>query len=434
MTVGIPALFAGYFLMAVPVTVACARLAGPVLAAVLRVPRDVLVRTILATPYRFGFTSGAMMMGLALMVGIWTNGSAIMRDWLGTLEFPDAFVAGVSLSEKTRARIDALPFVTATAAVSMQPLKTDAFGIKTFDNGEQMTTFVGFDPEPFFKMTRLAWVEGDPATALEKLKRGNAVIVAKEFKVTRGIGVGSTLRLEWDHKPHEFEVVGVVNSPGLDIASKFFSIGDDYLDQSVNAVFGSRDDLRRLFGNTGIQLIQVSIDPRYDDKQAIKEIRKLAGFEVVSAGSGREIKAEIRKFLTSTLFISSLVAVGAMLVACFGVANLIVAGIQARTFEFGVIRAIGGQRAVLSRLVLGEALVVALGACLMGTLMGAQISWGGQRMMELILGLVLRVHLPPGPIAAGWGAVTLITVGAAWPAIWALGKKQPRELLAVVRG
>lgn len=433
--IGIPALFAGYFLMAVPVTVLCAIVFGPIVNRLLRLPGKrggIMVRSILATPYRFGFTAGAMMMGLALLVGIWTNGSAIMRDWLGTLAFPDAFVAGLSLSERTKERIDKLPFVTSTAAVGMQTLKTDAFGIKAFDNAT--TTFIGFDPAPFFAMTRLTWVEGDPVEALAKLQRGGAVIVAKEFKVTRGIGVGSTLKLEWNNKPYNFEVVGVVNSPGLDIASKFFSIGDDYLDQSVNAVFGSRDDLKRIFGNTGIQLIQVGIKPEYDDKEAMKEIRKLAGFEVVSAGSGREIKQEITKFLTGTLLIFSLVAVGAMLVACLGVANLIVAGIQARTFEFGVIRAIGGQRSVLTRLVIGEALVVALGACVMGTLMGIQISWGGQRMYELMLGLLLTLKLPIGATAAGWGVVILMTIGAAWPAIWALGKREPRELLGSVRG
>ena len=89
---------------------------------------------------------------------------------------------------------------------------------------------------------------------------------------------------------------------------------------------------------------------------------------------------------------------------------------------------------MLTRLVIGEALVVALGACLMGTLMGVQISWGGQRMLQILLGLVLRLALPPLPIAAGWLTVTLITLGAAWPAIWSLGRRQPRELLAAVKG
>ncbi|MBX3387611.1 MAG: hypothetical protein KF768_13665 [Phycisphaeraceae bacterium] len=430
--VGIPALFAGYFLMAVPVTWLIAGAMGPLLSRVLALPRGLLTRTLHATPYRFGFTAAAMMMGLALLVGIWTNGRAIMRDWLGTLEFPDAFVAGLSLSERTRERIEQLPFVTSVAAVSMQSLRTDSFGLKAFDNTN--TTFIGFDPEPFFRMTRLTWVQGDERSALEALSAGGAVIVANEFRVARGLGVGDTLTLTHNDTPFDFRIVGVVNSPGLDIASKFFSIGDDYLDNAVNGVFGTRSDLKRLFGNTGIQLIQIGIDPAVDDKEAMKQIRRLAGFEIISAGSGREIKAEITKFLTGTLFIFSLVAVGAMLVACFGVANLIVAGVQARTFEFGVIRAVGGSPGVLVRLVLAEALIVALAACVMGTLMGAQVSWGGQRMYELMLGLMLTLRLPVLPTAAGWLTVIAITLGAAAPTVLALARRRPRELLGAVRG
>jgi putative ABC transport system permease protein len=379
-----------------------------------------------------------MMMGLALMVSIWTNGKSIMRDWLGALEFPDAFVSGISLSEKTLDRIkaarmpDGTQIVNQTCAITLQSFHTDAFGISAFDNTS--TTFVAFEPEPFFRMTRLRFIEGDPQTAERRLMQGGAVLVANEFKVTRGYKVGDHITLKQRDKSHEFEIVGVVSSPGLEIASKFFDIGEEYLDNAVNAVFGSRDDLRTLFGNTAINLIQLDLNPAVNDAAAMKEIRKLAGFEVVAAGSGREIKAEIRRVLTNSLFVFSVVAVASMLVACFGVANLIIAGIQARQFEFGVLRAIGAQRGLLTRLVLGEAALIALTACIAGTVMGVQASWAGQRMYQVLLGLVLTLRVPVGATAAGWAILTAITLGAAGPAVWALARKHPRELLAAVKG
>jgi len=431
-TIGLPAVFTGYFLLSVPVTVLATRLVGPLISWLFRLPRGVLVRTVLAAPYRFGFTAGAMMVGLAIMVAIWTNGRAIMRDWLGTLVFPDAFVSGLAMTPRTQERIAALPFVTDTCAVTIQNFRTDAFGVRAISN--PTTSFVAFEPEPFFRMTRLTWVEGEPAVALEKLKRGGAVLVANEFRVAKGIGVGDTLNLTWEGKPYGFEVVGVVASPGLDIASKFFDIGDEYLDQAVNAVFGSRDDLKRLFGNTGIQLIQVSLSKDIDDAAAMKELRRAGGFDVIAAGSGRQIKSEISGFLGGSLIVSSVVAIAAMLVACFGVANLIIAGIQARQFEFGVLRAIGAQRGLLTRLVLAEATLVALSACIVGTAMGVQSSWAGQRMYELLLGIVLTLRIPLGPTAAGWATVLLITLAAAAPAVIALSRKHPRELLGAVRG
>lgn len=431
-TLGVPSMFAGYFLMSVPVTALVALLAGPVIARVLRLPRGMLTRGILATPYRFGFTSGAMMMGLALLIAIWTNGRAVMRDWLGTLEFPDAFVSGVALSEKTQQRIAALPFVTDTAAVTIQNFKTDAFGINAFDNAH--TSFVGFDPDAFFRMTTLTWIKGDPATAIPRLAKGGAVIVAREFYVTRGITVGDTLTLSYDGKPYTFDVVGVVSSPGLDIVSKWFDIGEEYLDQAVNAVFGSRNDLKIIFGNTSINLIQISLAKSITDDDAMKEIRKLAGFEVVAAGSGRQIKDEITGFLNGSLLVFSVVAIASMLVACFGVANLVVAGIQARQFEFGVLRAVGGSAGLVVRLVIAEALVIALSACILGTVMGVQASWAGQRMYAVVLGLLLSLRIPLAPTAAGWVIVILITLGASAPAVLALSRRKPRELLGVVKG
>ena len=36
--------------------------------------------------------------------------------------------------------------------------------------------------------------------------------------------------------------------------------------------------------------------------------------------------------------------------------------------------------------------------------------------------------------AAGWGMLLVITLGSAFPAVWRLMKRQPRELLAAVKG
>lgn len=432
MTFGIPSAVGGYFLLSVPALVLVTRALAPAVSRLSGLPRGLLKRNILNTPYRFGFTAGAMMMGLSLLVAIWANGRSITRDWLGTLEFPDGFASGISISEKTQQRVAALPFVKDVCAVTIQNFKTDAFGLSAFDNAN--TSFVAFDPEPFFRMTRLTWVEGDAASALDRLRRGGAVIVAKEFRVAKKIGVGDRITLKSGGKPYTFDVVGVVASPGLDVASKFFDIGEEYLDQAVNAVFGSRDDLKRMFGNTGVQLLQFSLDPSISDKSALEQIRKAGGFEIVAAGSGREIKSEISSVLGSTFLVMSVIAIAAMLVAGFGVANLIVAGVQARQFEFGVLRAIGAERGLVARLVLGEAALIAITACIVGTCFGVQAAWAGQKMYQAMLGLTLSMRLPLEPTAAGWLCTGVITLGAAGPTVWALARRQPRELLGAVRG
>jgi putative ABC transport system permease protein len=219
------------------------------------------------------------------------------------------------------------------------------------------------------------------------------------------------------------------------MVSKFFDVGDEFTDQSMHAVFGSRADLKNLFGSESIGLIQMTLDPSVTDEDAIRTIReRLFSSGIVDAGSGRQVKREISRFVNNTLLVSSIVAVFAMIVACFGVANLIVAGVQARQFEFGVLRAVGAQNRTLVRLVLAEALIVAIAACVLGTLMGVQGAWGGVTMNRTLWGLDIGLALPWLQIAAGWAFVIFVTMAAAAPAVIGLGRKAPRELLASVRG
>lgn len=430
--VGMPSMFTGYFLLAVPVTLVAALAVAPLVARMLGLPRGLLSRTILATPYRHGFTAAAMMVGLALLVAIWTNGRAVMSDWLDQMKFPDGFVFGRNFSEETQRKIEAIPGVEATCAITVQGINPKGVfflpGVQQYES-----TFIAFEPDKFFSMAEIQFDEGDKETARKKLNEGGAVLVAREFKTARGLGVGDTVRLAAEEKEFDFEIVGVVNSPGLEIVNEFFDIGETFMEQSVSAVFGSRKDLKEKFGNDAINLIQIAIAPDADDAAVIKAARRVGG--VIDAGSGRQIKDEIGVFLKGALFVFSIVAVCAMLVACFGVANLIIAGIQARQFEFGVLRALGAQRGLLARLVLGEAVVIAFAACILGTIMGTHAAWGGQQMNARIIGLTLKDWSPPiGATAAGWGTLLLITLGAAGPAAWRLMKRQPRELLASVRG
>ncbi len=428
-TVGLPALFVGYFLLGVPLVVFVSWAISPVLSRVMRLPPGVLDRTIAATPYRHGFTAGAMMGGLALMISLWTTGGSVMRDWLDKMEFPDGFVSGIALTEESQQRLDAMDdIIENTCAITLHQIETDAFGVKALQ--KYNTTFMAFEPDRFFGMTQLTWVQGEPEEAIKRLKQGGAVIVAREFLVARGLGVGDTFTARHDEKEYKFEVVGVVTSPGLDIISKFFNIGEDYTQQSLHAVFGSRKDLKEKFASEAIHLIQIDFKEGVDDEAAVDRIRReLFDAGILDAGSGRRIKKEIKGFIGGTLYVFSAVAMAAMLVACFGVANLIVAGIDARRYEFGVLRAIGAQQGMLVRLVLGETIVIALVACVLGTLMGFQGAYAARRMYELLLGLLLGFRLPMGAITAGWGIVFMMTIAAATPAMLRLNRMKPRELL-----
>ncbi|TVQ63047.1 MAG: ABC transporter permease [Phycisphaerales bacterium] len=433
MLVGMPALLVGCFLLGPMVVTLLGRVVAGPLERALGLPRGLARGAILATPYRNGFTAGALMVGLGMMVAIWTGGSSVLRDWVDTIRFPDAFAhAWLGMDGAARARVEQLPFVRETAAITL--LRTDAatFGVRALN--PVGTSFIAFEPRPFFRMTRLEWHEGDEAHALRRLDEGGAILVAREFKVARGLGVGDVFAIPHRGVVHEFEIVGVVGSPGLDIASRFFEIGREQREQSIHAVFGTRSDLIERFGTDTINLLQIDLDPNVSDEHAIAEIRRSLGSSLLVVGSGREIKSQIDAMGARGMRVMSLVAIGAIVIACFGVGSVVVAGIDARRFEFGVLRALGASRGVTARLVLCEVVVIALAACALGTLMGLLHSWAVMRLYRLLAGLELTLQPPIAPILAGCGIVLgLALLAAAAPAV-GLARQSPRALLSATRG
>ena len=432
-TFGLPAMFVGYFLLGPPVLLLLATLLAGPLSRLMGLPRKVVGRSVRSMPYRLGFTAGALMTGLALMISNWITGGAMLRDWLGQIDFPDAFVSGVRLTEDSRQALEALPYVNSTCAITLFPVETDAFGIRALQTYQ--TTFVAFEPESFFDMTTLVWVEGDGTYAQRRLGEGGAIIVAREFNVAQGLGVGDTFTCRVQGQSYDFEVVGVIASPGLEIVGQYFNAGEDLARQAVHAVFGTRRDLIDKFGVNAIHLIQMDLDDSVNDEVAVAEIRDaLFGSGVLDAGSGRQIKREIETVAGTTLAVFSAVAVMAMLVACFGVANLIVAGIHARRYELGVLRAIGASRGVVARLILAEAVLIAIGAIVLGTGLGFQAAWAGQRLYALLAGLTLSLRPPIGPLVFSWAVTMVLTLLAAAPAVIALARRRPLELLGARGG
>jgi len=429
-SLGLPTMFVGYFLIAVPTVVVVAKVFSRPISKMMRLPGALLGRTVQATPYRHGFTAGALMTGLALMIGIWTNGSAALRDWLGKIEFPDAFAYGLPLSEEAQGILDELPFVEKTSAISMFPVATDAFGVKGLS--QYKTNFIGFEPDSFFDMATLEFVQGDQESARKLLKEGGNVIVAREFLVARGLGVGDVFECrDVRDEVHSFNIVGVVTSPGLELVSQYFDLGENFVNQAIGSVFGSRDDMIEHFGMRTAQLIQVQLIDDIDDEQAVMEMRRaLLGAGVLNVGSGRIIRRQIEAVFRSTLVVFTTVALGAMLVASFGVANLIVAEVNARRYELGVLRAVGASRGQLVRLICSQAIIIAITACVLGTALGMQAAWGGQETNRQVIGIDLAMSVPVKPILLAWGIAMTLSLAAAAPSAMKLNQSSIRGLLS----
>jgi putative ABC transport system permease protein len=82
----------------------------------------------------------------------------------------------------------------------------------------------------------------------------------------------------------------------------------------------------------------------------------------------------------------SIIALGALVVASLGVANMVIASVHARRFEFGVLRAIGAGRGQLIRLVLAEVTLIGAVAGVLGAGAGLYLAYMATQVDQLLVG------------------------------------------------
>ncbi len=434
---GLPLMHVGWFLLAVPTLRIVGGACAPSIERWGGIPRGLLSGSLRAQPWRFGLIAGSMMIGLSVLVSTWTNGGAILQDVSERVRFGDAFAfkaTGFSGDELKRLR--EIPGVNSTAAVGYLPLKVigqQVLGLEGLSTPNVVC--IGFDSAPFMRMNRLDWIEGDPSHAASRLKEGNAVLVAKEFRIARGIGPGAWIELGSDSDHHSFEVVGVVGSAGLDVATQFFGIRSLYMDNALSCVFMDFDAVAKYFGTREAFLLQMSMPEGATDSD---EEVVAAAIESAAPGSvfasGRGIRKEILEIGSILLSISTFIAVGVLLLAALASGGVMAAGVASRSFELGVLEAVGASKRVVSRLILAEALLIGVTAAIIGTLLGLQLAWMGTRCYREIAGLELTLVVPIGVVASGTVAVCLASLLAAGPALRILHRRSAFELLGGVKG
>ncbi len=430
---GIALLHIGYFVLAPVALTVISLVFGGVIERLFRLPKGLLRSSVRSMPYRLGFTAGALMVGMSILVSTWSNASSVLNEFQDRIRFADGFVFCTSgLSERKQEIVNALPGVEASCPVGYLPVrlaKGETLGVDGL--GPPSVVCVGFDPERFLALNRLEFLRGTAEDAIPKLKRGNAVLIAEAFHLARGLDVGDTIGLGGTAGDVRFEIAGVVSSAGLDIATQFFGMRTIYMEHAASCVFMDFDAVKQHFGTRDAFIMQLRLDPSRD-AALDDELSRAVAEQIPGATftSGRAIRATLDDIGTTGLAVTSSVAFAALILACFGVGNVVAAGIASRRHEFGVLRAVGGANSLLPRLVLGEALLMAIAAACVGTTLGMHLAVMGTVWHLALAGMQTHIAWPWIPGSIGWAVTALMTLAAALPAALSLLRVSPRALLA----
>ncbi|MFI5771232.1 FtsX-like permease family protein [Streptomyces sp. NPDC051658] len=265
-----------------------------------------------------------------------------------------------------------------------------------------------------------------PYTLISGARPGAAgdVVLDAGLAGQAGASVGDRVRIVADGRPQEFRLAGIVKQAGGRTASQPAVFFTDEQAGALSGRAGTADAIGVLpKAGTDTAELGSRIEHALNGKAAVMltgENRGLAEFP--QAASSQK----------SLVTLSAIFGGWAILVAMFGASSTLGLTIQQRHREMALMKAIGTTPRQLRRMILGETLVVATVASVLGCLPGALLS-------ELIFdklvsaGMVsgaVEFHLGVVPALVAVGASLLAGVGAAYITARKIAKTRATEALA----
>jgi putative ABC transport system permease protein len=439
-SVGLPGIMIGFFLLAPLFVWATEKVVGPLVAPMFGLRYAMLRQQLTGGVWRAAGTCAALMVGLAVLVVMQTNGHTMISGWRLPDKFPDVFImTGVSrgLTDEQVARIESVRGIrkgeVLPIGVASPEYGSNFMGIAMAAIMPNATMYIGIEPERAFRMMELDFREGTPQRATELLRQGDHVVVTEEFRQLKGLGVGDKLPLKTTMGEKEFTIAGVVWSPGIDVMVAMFDMNRQFDQRTAASVFGSLEDGKKYFGITQVYLFAANLEMGHQKEALIEDLQRELGAQGMRAGDVREIKYNIQQGFHKILLLVSTVAFAAMAVSALGVTNTIMASVRSRQWQFGVLRSIGVTRSQLLRLVLAEAFLLGLVGVGLGLVAGFEMAINANALGAAVTGYRPPIAVPWGIIFGGVGIILFISLAASiGPAVGA-ARTEPLTLLQAGR-
>lgn len=479
---GYPGLVAGALFLA-PAFVRVTEWGGSWLTGLLlRVPHSFLKVQLSRNLSRSVGTAVSMSVGLALFVGVQTWGYSMLVPFS-----PDASTPGTLVSFlHTEFKSSDVPGLMARPSLRnsrMYPIYVDEPDIAPaqmkspgFSGMRNRSIVLAGIPvaemaqgnDPLFKPV---FVSGNPQEAYAMLKSTRSLLIPDTFARTVGLKAGDDLMLvnpalqgrRSGNAPdgsvprrgmgpgmqgEPWKVAGVVSFPGWHWLTK--TSGMRVRRGGFVAALAIADErwLREDYGHQGFQFIWGDTAPGVSNVELQNDLGEYALENVRRQENGGEggvkplVKALTRESLGGSvtsrgddvIFTMSKLPIIMMVIAVLAVLNTVLASVQSRRREFGLMRAVGVPGGMVMRMLWAETLMVSLCAVVMSLVLGVLGAWCSIRILEY--GYHFGIVTPP--ITMPWAhlgyAVLLVlalsTLACLLPA-WRMKRASVTELLSV---
>ena len=313
-------------------------------------------------PSRVTITASATMIGLAIVVALGGMSSslnnmmgALLHKSLGSdyLFVPPSVAvwnSDIGASSDFASRLRAIQGVGDITSLR-------------FSNGAvdgKPVSILGIDPVTYPKVSGLEFKQGD-SSAYAALAGGRNMIVNGSFLVTIPVKVGDTVDLATPNGPKAYKIV---------------AIATDLLSAKVVTAFISQANLAADFGRTDDVFIQLNLQPGVKPADVDAQIKAVAAaypqFTVVAGKAYIDQMLQlVRSVFAGIYFLLAFLAIPSLI----AMLNTLTISVLERTREIGMIRAVGGTRKQVRRMVVAEALLLAAVGTAFGILSGMYLGY-----------------------------------------------------------
>jgi putative ABC transport system permease protein len=359
------------------------------------------VDAMIQSPRRSAATVGALMVGLMF---VFSTGAYIqsykhmISRWTTQMLNADLVVSTSALlrstsyhfSEELGNLIAALPEVKSVMDVRFTtvPYRGDTSALAAQD----MKLFLG--------RSSAAVIGGVTATERDQLERGEGVLVSKNFAARWGNKVGDRVHVDAPNGAIDLPILGMM---------------EDYRSDK-GTIFLDRALYKRLWKDDAVDFIDILLKPGQSPVDVKHEIERMtAGSEHALVYTNAEFRVWIGSLVDKFFLLNYMQLVVAVIVAIVGIANTLIISVAERRREFGIVRAIGGYKAQIRKMVLLEAFAISVVGVIIGAVAALfNIQFMTRTVSTVLAGYDVPFYFPWLLILEALPAVVAVSLLAGW--------------------
>lgn len=344
---------------------------------------------------------------IALMVGlgfVYSHGALIDSHKNALLDSFDKALAAdmlVTASNEVHSKTYHFDEATALAIGSLPEVRTaDAARIMPLDYKGQEVLVIAHDMNAYFDVSPDLLDSGSTDVARTLTSEGRGLLASNNFSERWDVGVGDAVTLDTPSGPVTLTVAGTLN----------------YYRSERGTLFFDRRLVKKYWHDSDVDYIFIDLKPGADRALLKTRIEQLlAGRNRAFVYTHDEYKTWVETMVNQFFGLIYIQMFAAFLVAGVGLANTMVISVAERRRELGILRAIGGLRSQVTRIVIYEAVAVSIIGIATGVISGVLNAYFlVNTASRVIAGFSLKLQFPFILVIYLMPVVVAVAIVSAW--------------------